>query len=226
MKHVSFIFFLFTALNIYSQGHDDVVKIGYNLNNQQSMGITPVYEYIVQGSPYLNKIFKMGKVILNGKTETESLMRYNIYRDHFELLDNTGKQVYLEKNSKIDIVLDGKTYQYIDYLYRGKVKFGYCTPLNHGKTILFIRDIKKVSEYKRPAHGYESFSPPKFIDEFVYYIKRENKPAKEVELNKRDVPFVIENKFTELRNYIKKNKLKLKTEEEVITLLQYYDSLE
>lgn len=224
MKHF-IVLLLLTSFFSYGQIKDDVVI--YN-HYYYLPGDTKKYhiEYVVKGTPYLDKLFKIGTVSFNTKNEVKSLMRYNIFRDYFELLDKDQKQTILQKKHTIEVILEKKTYQFIEYLNKGETKTGYLTPLSSGKTVLYSKINKKMSEYSSPDNGYQTFSSPKFIDEFDYYIKKFNEPAKKVKLNKKDVLFNIEDKFTVLKAHVKENKLRLKTEEEVIQLLAYYDSLE
>ncbi|PCJ97904.1 MAG: hypothetical protein COA50_02945 [Flavobacteriaceae bacterium] len=225
MRNLLVLLFLVPLLSI-CQSKDDVVTVRYKINTDNEWGMSPEFEYVVKGTPYLDKTYKMGAIILNNNTTTKSLMRYNIFRDYFELMDAQQQHSILGKEYHNDVILEGRTYKFIDYLDRGKPASGYFIVHSNGKTMLYSKFSKTITKYEKPAHGYESFSSPKFINHFEYYIKRENKPAKKVDLNKRDVLYTIEDKFTILKAYVKEHKLRLKTEEEVIHLLTFYDSLE
>ena len=180
---------------------------------------------VVQGSPYLSKEFKDAKWIAKGQFEKKVKMRYDAYRDNIQLIQN-GKQSLLVKAKDVEAEIDGKLYQYIDYLDHDNLKSGYFTPLNEGKTLLFSRTAMIIIPPRMPENGYEFVQPAKFEAKTIHYIKRSGKTATPLQdLSRKEVLAVLWDKYSELRTYARKNKLRLRTEAEVIRVLEYYDSL-
>ncbi len=183
-------------------------------------------EFIVSGSVYFDKTFKSGKILKDGKLQAESLMRYNPFRDHFELQTSENSPQLMVKSGNVEAMLDGKIYQYVTYEDKEQQKQGYMNPLNDGPTYLYARTVKEVPIIDLPDHGYEDFKSPAFATKHYYYIKRNDRPAiKLYALSRKEVFAVLWDKYSELRQYARKNKLHMRNEDEVIQVLEYYDTL-
>lgn len=243
-----FLFTLFIAsFYSYSQDTDEPVRVRYNLpgnpeNTDPARG-DQGRVFTVKGSPYLNEIHKEG-VIINGAKKTKALLRYNAYYDSFQILDENKKKSFLLKSPTIKVMLDSTTYQLITYeetvrdraLYylpnssnksiNGNKREGYFSILSDGETTLYQKTFKRVPKFKQAEHGYERFEPSAFVTITHYYIKRKHRPAVRIKLSKKEVLLALNNKYNEVRDFIKKNKLKVKTVEEVIQLISYYDTLD
>ncbi len=127
---------------MFGQSTDDVIKVSYSLQSHEAFDSKNDIEYVVKGTPYLNKTYK---ILFDKKNGVESLIRYNVYRDYFELLDKNQKQTVLQKKHNINVILEGKPYDFIDYIDSGKEWSGYFSPLNEGKSILYKLKLKNLS---------------------------------------------------------------------------------
>lgn len=202
---------------------DDVFKV--RLPEIQTAGMPLIRYAKVIGGPYLDKEFKFGKLIMKGDPEKDVKMRYDAYRDDIQIIQNE-KQMYLVKNEDIEAIIEGKRYQYRNYLDNDNVTSGYLIPLNTGNTKLYSRITKYVTPPRLPVNGYDTFQQPEFKIKIIYYIKREGKTATPLQdLSRKEVFAVLWDKYSELRKYARKNKLHLRTEEEVVHILEYYDKL-
>ena len=242
-----FFLILMSGFYCFSQDTDEPVKVRYNLpgspeNTNPFRGDEDRF-FTVKGSPYLNEIHKEGTII-NGDKEILALLRYNAYFDSFQVLDKNKKKSFVLKSPNIKVVLSGKTYHLVTYeeTVRDKAlyylptnsttelnhnkKEGYFSALNEGKTILYEKTFKRVPKFKQVEHGYDRFEPSAFLTVTHYYIKRTHRPAVRIKLSKKEVLFALNNKYDEVRAFIKENKLKAKTEEEVIQIISYYDTLD
>lgn len=180
---------------------------------------------IVQGEPYLHKEFKDAKWIAKGQLEKKVKMRYDAYRDNIQLIQD-GKKVFLLKDEDIEAIIAGERYQYRSYLDNENITSGYLRPLNNGNTKLYARAMKFVKPPWFPLNGYDQLEPPKFETKIIHYIQRQGKTATPLQdLSRKEVFAVLWDKYSELRKYARKNKLHLRTEEEVIQVLEYYDQL-
>ena len=239
----TYILLVFACIQCYSQDTDEPVKIRFDLPpNADRLQGDRTRIFTVKGSPYLNEKFRKGTII-NGTTTTEALLRYNAYFDSFQMLNGNSEKVFVFKAPSIKITLDNKTYILDSYeittqdkaLYylpetfnkelNGNKINGYFRILNEGETLLYLKTSKRVPKFSLPDHGYEQFSPTSLTKINNYYIKRKNRPATRIKLSKKEVLYALNDKYNEIRTYIKKNKLKVKSEEEVIEILKYYDSL-
>ncbi len=199
-------------------------------------------KFQVKGSAYLEESFKEGTII-NGTGQNKVQMRYNVYDDRFQFLDEHGKKKMVMKSASIKVSLDGKTYEMFEYNENPKENLNYYIPeplvkknaatphlgyfqvLHHGATKLLLRVSKKVSKMGVPKNGYELIEPSEFRLLTNYFVKRPNRPAENIQLTKKQVLTVLNDKYSQLNTYIKKNKLKVNTVEDMVQLLGYYDSL-
>ncbi|WP_425235872.1 hypothetical protein [Ulvibacterium sp.] len=181
-------------------------------------------EWPVEGTVYMDKQFRKGYVLVNGYKNEELALRYDAYSDEIEYLDD-GKRMLFYKSDHTEVRIDSVVYRLVDYFDRGNVKSGFFTPLNQGETVLYLRNTKTIF-YKAPENGYESFVPPKFMLKTSYYLKRKDRPAMSLnDLSKKEIFAALWEHYSDLRKYARENKLRMRTEEEVIQVLNYYDSL-
>ncbi len=215
---------LFLPLLCFGQKQDETFKVKFRVPGAEKQWER---EFIVKGSPYLNKEFVKGQTFLYGKIHEERKMRYNAYYDHIEILEPDSTISHLIKNADIDADINDKIYRFVNYLDHQNKQSGFLTPLNDGRTVLYSRTKKIISNPYLPEHGYEQFQPPQFIVVSSYYIKRPNKDAVPLlGLSRKEVFAVLWDKYNALRKFAKENKIQLRTEEEVISVLAYYDHLQ
>ena len=84
-------------------------------------------------------------------------------------------------------------------------------------------EMKVFMEAVPASSSYSQDKPARFDDDITYYLAREGSPAKEIKLRKKDIEQLLDSK--EALDFIKKNKLKLKSEEEVLQLLNHLNGL-
>lgn len=184
------------------------------------------HDVTIEGSPYLNEVYKMGKISIREKSHTFSLMRYDAFLDRFELIDENNKVSGLLKNTTIEVLLEGKSFEYITFMESGKEKSGYANPIYKGAISLYFKPRKVTGRVIAPEHGYEQFKNPKYEDEGFYLLKKNNRAGEKVQFSKREIIFTVNDKLPELKSFIKERKLKLNNEADVVSLLEYYNTLE
>ena len=79
------------------------------------------------------------------------------------------------------------------------------------------RIVREFKEGQPAVSSYSEDTPPRFDEEVSYYLIREGSPAEEIRLRKKDVLEFLSSKKAEA--YVKENKLRLKSEGEVIEVL-------
>ncbi len=151
-------------------------------------------------------------------------LRYNAYADVFELQNNNQINTLI-KSSNTKVFLEKKLFEIYEYLDKSSKKEGYFENLNiNDEVILLKRSRKKFTDVVKSQSGYAEDKPAKFTLEIVYYIKRDKfLPAIEIKLNKKSILKALNDKEKSLKNYIKKHKLKLKKERDVVQLFEYYN---
>lgn len=222
---ISRLFFYLLPAVCFSQIVDDVVMLKYSIPSASLSRVMDEHEMKVIGTPYKNTTYEIGSVTTFNIKKDSLLLRYNAYRDQFEILDNSRSTTYLRKDESSHVELDSLQYLFRRFFAAGKEWSGYLNPLNEGNTILYRRHIK-TAQIRFPDNGYDQMRPPEFEDITEYFIKREGKPADRLHsLSRKEVFAILWDKYSELRKYARKRKLHMRNEKEVIEVLAYYASI-
>ena len=176
--------------------------------------------YDVKGTQYLYDEWLPSEVLLsNGSTENIKLINFNGYSTELELKDGSDIReipafayikVKVDNNGLENVFLRG-----IHPEFRGDLV---CMMYEGSNVKLGLRFVVKLEEISEP-----NAITKKFIRRNEYYLITGNK-IDAIILKKKKVLASLQQKGLDLEAYIDKNNLKLKTEEEVIQLLKYYDS--
>ncbi|WP_339655488.1 hypothetical protein [uncultured Maribacter sp.] len=216
---------MFFVSNIcFSQG---VQTIGNSsgLMTPAQMGMS-FFEVPIEGSPYMNEIFKKGKTIINGKHTSNALMRYDAYRDAIEIKNENDIARTLLRRNNIVADIDGTIYMVREYRESSDIKLGYFNPLNEGYARLLKKPKKIFIQAENPENGYDTFKPAKYQDISMYYMQKGDSPAIETNLSKRKILSFLDDSSEILKQYIKKNELNMRLESDIIELLNYYNTQE
>jgi len=180
-----------------------------------------------QGSPYLYDSYVPGKMIVNDEQTFQIMVRYNAYSDVFEMLDDNNRSSALYKLDYVKIIMTGREYQIYSYQDNGKQIEGYLENLSvSGDTKFFRKDSKKFVDLVKAETGYEKDKPAKFVLESPkYYAQKKDESLKEIKLKKKDILALFQSHKNEVSTFVKKQKLNLKRQEDVIKLFDYYNTL-
>jgi hypothetical protein len=179
----------------------------------------------VEGTPYLDDEFTYGSLRYKEKKFVNLLLRYNYYEGYFEFKTDDEVKFFDPKYTEVDTVWykDFK-YIYLSFQAPKSIKKNYMRLLNNGSTqVLEYKETIKLDP--EAASGYNAARPARFNPRpEKLYVRIEGNPAKEFR-NKKSVSMIFGSDAETLSGYIKKEKLKLKTQEDLIQLCEYYDSL-
>jgi len=191
----------------------------------QDMQIGTVFKDVpINGSPYTEDLYKMGIASVNGK-KIRLLMRFDAYNDQIEMVDKKQKSFNLLKKKDIDAQFEGKTYKVVDFRDHGETSLVYVNPLNEGQVVLYFKPRKVFVQAQKPETGYDDYQPPRYKDDNIYLIQRKGEPAEEIRLAKGPFLRYLRDRAPALKDYISDRDLDLKTEEDAVELLNYYNSL-
>lgn len=169
----------------------------------------PAQQY--EGTPYLNKEFEPGFVYVNGTKSKQMLLRFNIFADHIELKEDDGLYL-IAPNQALTRVEIGK-----HVLVGGKD--GFLELLEDGKLKLLTKKIINYRQAVIVTNVPAKYSPPSDI---FYYVLDNGKPVKVNSVKKMIAS--LPDKQTELTQLAEKEKLSRKGEDELMRLVQYYNS--
>lgn len=184
------------------------------------------YEVPIEGSPYVDELFKKGTTIINGTHKNDGLMRYDAYHDVIEIKNENGSVRALLRRENIIADIDGTLYMVRNYKSMGQVKAGYFNPLNEGYTRLLIRPKKIFVQAENPENGYDVYKPAKYLDVTEYYLQQGDQPATAIKLNKKSVLKFLNDDTNDIKKYIKDKDLNMRSKEDIIKLLNYYNNFD
>jgi len=224
LKYIfSFLLFnILTICNIIAQQYGDVNNYG----GVNTLSTFNDYDYSnVKGTPFINdkylplKISDFKDDLLSG--------RYNAHRDYFEIKINNNIKSLLpnEKALNREVFLNKKVYKAFKHS-DGEIGF-FLIAFNGDKTTLMVKERIVLNEAIEPKTGYDKFKPANFERKkdifFISFTK--NNSAIELPKNKNKFIVLFENNSAEIKNYIKKNKLKINNMEDIKRILKHYESL-
>jgi len=108
----------------------------------------------------------------------------------------------------------------------GVTQNGYLTLINNGKFKLYKRLNITFKEAKKSTNSFTADVPARFTQFTEYYLESENgKRIDELELNnKKFLNLVESSKQESVKKFIKENKIKLKDENDIQTVLNFLNS--
>jgi hypothetical protein len=180
----------------------------------------------VVGSPYFIETFNYGSVIVEDKESYKALMRYNAYSDEIEMKNNDSSITALMKRDYIRASFNNQTFGIFTYEEEGGERKGYFVVLYETKNFTLLKRKKKLlKEGRQATSSYSNDTPPSFDDIEKCYLQIDGNKAISLRLKKKDVISALPDALrSKAEVYIKQNKTKLKTEKEVIMLLNHLSS--
>ncbi len=177
------------------------------------------------GSIYESKDYQKGSIIDTKSGTFDIRIRYDIFNDALEYKEN-GKSYQVIKTKTTHVRINDEYYYYCKFKdSRGLRRNGYyiLVELNEQYRIYKKYDLK-ITEPKEmdPTTGSSTMGKIKQIT--TYYIE-ENNAIKELPISKKDFLASFTDKEEELKTYMKKEKIRLKKEEDLMKLVAKYNAL-
>jgi len=192
-----------------------------------TMFYTPEFYEGVEGSPYLNEEWKQGTILLNGNEKIEGLqMRYNLYAQTFEVFENNQVYSLTEPTAFELIELENRLFFYNNKERDAKLPTGYFQLIYDGATKLFLkRSIDYLDAKKGTTPYHASVEVPMLIVKEAYFIKNSTGTVIPVGLRQNSILSALADHRSEVKAYVKEKGLKLNKLQNVLILLEYYDTL-
>lgn len=181
----------------------------------------------ISGSPYLNDDLILGQVIFRSGDSAEYYLRYDMYSDEIEYLKNKSLYSVINMPSLDHINLNGQRIVYQTYYVNNKQSSGYLVQLVTNKCSLYQK-LRVKFEDTQPAQSmpYKEASPAQFKSTPVkWYYSNDNSTITQFKPDNAGLKQVSAKHFSELKAYIKANKLKIKKEDDLVALFEYYNML-
>lgn len=208
---------------------DGVINWLNEANNPQAVKSNQNLELSsIEGSVYYSEKFIPGNVYYLDKVYGNYPMRYNAYSDEIEI-QRTGsnKMESIYKSTSLSCDIDNEKYVYTKYFnQKGIIQEGYLIRLNSlQKYTLYQKKSKIYKEGKKAATSMHPSYPPKFEDKYDYFLATDNEfPACFKHSKKELTELFGQEKATDIKDFVKQNKIKSTNKEDLIKLIEYLNT--
>ncbi|MGO3181360.1 MAG: hypothetical protein ACTIJ9_00865 [Aequorivita sp.] len=232
MKNILFICLIALATNtlMAQKGMPklDIYKTTININEKAlAFGLTEAEFETIKDEAYANPEFVEGNIYQGENLiKSEVPMRYNAYADEIEIKKSPYDENYsaLTKNPDIFVKMGNDLYLFVPFE-GSNAKGGYFNVLNDGKTYdLYKKVTSTYNEPKKAQTTYGRDTPPGFSKSVVYYLV-EDGSFMEMPNRKSKILKMMNEKKSEMKTFIKENKLDLDKEGDLIKAVKHFDSL-
>ena len=203
------------------------VNIAFDDMMRGSVLIGPDRYINVKGNPFIAEEFQLGEVIhMDSSITREVPMRLNHHTDEIEFkMDD--KILVFAMPRKINYVTFGhRSFAFFDYVQQKKTNAGYFEVLAWGDCKLLLRRNTIIKREELPP---SDMGGGNFKDYFrtteEYFLKKGTSAATQIQKSKKSILKTLGEHEEELTDFIEKNKLKLKSEEDMIDLIYFYNSI-
>ncbi|PIW05067.1 MAG: hypothetical protein COW40_06230 [Cytophagales bacterium CG17_big_fil_post_rev_8_21_14_2_50_40_13] len=183
------------------------------------------------GSPYYNEEYLPGKIFDKDGKVRDVVLKYDTYRDEVELLMD-GQVILIAQEiypkfviEEIDLELKKVVSREFSntYVLPGQKKNKYSQVLFSNSKAKILKAIQTVLvENSDPGFAGLVVNDRFDIKAFYFLVDADNQVT-ELKLNTNAIVNALPNE-TELKQYFKKNKIKIKDEADLVELLSYFES--
>ena len=177
-----------------------------------------------RGSAYLNPEFVEGLIVLkDGSEKKDKLMRYNLYTQQMQFIENEDTLALGNPHEIEYISLDDKVFVYSDFICSGKHKSGYFELLESGDCRLLKRWFALYQEVDNTVDGNNECDI--FYRDCQCFLQFFMNPATPVLEKKKDFVMSFANNGDEVKDFMKQDKLKPKNEDDLMKIVAYYNGI-
>lgn len=238
MKKSLFTLLLLISISVFSLkaqvvNHDAQYRAQVFLQHIERIGANNLdyleEEYI--GSPYSNPIFLLGKIYEDNKIIASNYaLRYNAMFDEIEvketLYEEDSNMKVLSKSPELYVKIMNDMFVYVPSSTTNK-NAGYFQVLHVGDNCnLYKKVYKKHYPAKKAQNSFEKDVIAKYVDRSTYYLVMQDGEFKEFSSSKNKILRTFGDKQDDVKKYVKKGKLDVNEETDLMKVVKYYDSLE
>jgi hypothetical protein len=179
----------------------------------------------VEGTPYLNEDWKRGKIILlSGQSFDNISMKYDIYGDQVVVKGPDDNEAEFNKNRIQSFIIYGQR----DAILYNFVKLengDFYNLVFDGKNKIYQKFKKRIHVSEVNSGGFGSpESKSTFLNDDKVYIKLASGEMKEFDKEKR-LYELFPDKSESIKLFIKTNKLKFKSLDDLVKVIQYMENM-
>lgn len=232
LKNIKVVLILVLGLFVFSLGNaqnKSAIRLG--LEAEMASNRINAERTDIIGTPYITKDFVTASI---SPLNQIFKVRYNAVSDDMEVMQDEKVLILNKKNKDyiINITSGNKTYKILSYKDdSNKETTGYFVVLSENDKIsLYKKEKKKFFKAKSASYAKSSYSSsegskPEFKDlKPKYYIFKDGK-LEEMLLKKKALLALYPEKASEIKSFMKKNRIKLSEEEDLKKLISFLSTL-
>lgn len=175
----------------------------------------------VWSSPYLNEDFVPGKIILAEGVEMKNVpLRFDVYHQQLQFIDDSDTLAIANPDEVSLVSFDGRTFVYHAFEKERLIDTGIFVVLIEGPCKLLERHVVDYHINSEMEDG------GGFIKSSHLYVSKNDRPAVEMVPSRRSVCNLFSDREDEVKSFIKSNHLKMNRYEDVMTVVEFYNSLD
>lgn len=224
---------LFCLVSFHSNGQYEKSEISVqNIHSNISLNFKKITYYYsdttlmpeYKGKVFLNKHFVTGTVFFNNGQVQTYPMRFNMYNNDIEFLNEQDKIRTIYKSGDIKKVVIAKDTLLLEFAsINKKLSRNFFLIVYNGKTK--VLELPKVHSFIDQVKMPDENEILSFTQKpSLLFILKDNREARLVK-NKKFLLKIFADKKNELSAYINSNKLKVYRKEDLIKIVRYADSL-
>lgn len=227
-KLIWYLGFISLVFPLYAQTGNNAARInGINLIKSENSYLQNRHEHYttIDGTPYLDEEFSKGSLSL-GQSQINNIdLRYNIYEDHFEYLDEDVVKFIDPRINQVDTIwLKNETYLYVSLNAGKQVKMTYMKMVHGDGTRVLLKHRILLTDPQKDQ-GYREAKPPAFTrQQDLIFVQPTGSHAMEFK-GKKSLEELFPDNYQQLSDYAKSEKLRLKKLDDIVRLCLYFDSL-
>lgn len=222
-----------STIAVFSQAANsqyDIYSRTIDINEKSlAFGLTEAQFEAIKDEAYANPNFLSGNIYQEDKIIKAGVpMRYNALADEIEIKKTPSDESYsaLIKDPEIFVKIGSDIYLFVPFQGSNE-KGGYFNVLSDGKTYdLYKKTSSEFIEGKKAETTYQRDTPPSFKKSITYFLVDKNGRFLEMPNSKSRILRMMDKNKSEIRSYIKENKLDLDKESDLIKVISYFDSLQ
>lgn len=209
------------AFNIHSRTID--------LNEKMlAFGLTEAQIEAIKDDAYANPEFRTGNIYqIDQLVKSNVQLRYNALEDEIEIKERPSDTEHGALVKDPDIFVKIGTDLYIFVPFEGsKEKGGYFNVLTEGETYDLYKKVTSVfREGKEAETSYDRATPPSFAKTTTFYLVQKDGDFLQMPSSRRNIMRMFSKKKKEMDDYIKKNRLDVRKEADLIKAVSHFDKL-
>ncbi|MEE9408368.1 MAG: hypothetical protein V3V28_09860 [Polaribacter sp.] len=151
------------------------------------------------------------------------LLRYNIYSDEMEFVKNNQIYDLFKKENQIIDFFESKT-KYVAFDLNGKLN--YFLIKSSGKNLVLAKQTIKLEKGKKKVTQFDIEVKPKYyLGKDKLFIAFNNKNLQEIPKKKKTFYNLFGDKSSEIKKFMKKNRLSHKKGDDLVKITNYFSSI-